>query len=57
MIVVTVERQGGTMPDRALDGQTILHLLGVGGITTICLFVGYGLVWVAIHIVEWWERG
>jgi hypothetical protein len=32
-----------------LDGLTILRLLGVGGVTALCLLVGYGVAW----LVEW----
>ena len=36
------------------DAPLVLHLLGVGGVTAICLTVGYGVAWVAGLLWDWW---
>jgi len=37
------------------DGLWFLHALGVGGVTAIVLWVGYGVMWMAMRLLEWWE--
>jgi hypothetical protein len=39
------------------SGTTWLHALGVGGITTLVVWVGYGVMWLAIAALTWWEGG
>ena len=39
------------------DGAWIFHALGVGGVTALVLWVGYGVMWLALFIFEWWEGG
>ena len=36
-----------------LDGYTLLHILGVGGVTAIALGLGYGIV----NLIEWIVNG
>jgi hypothetical protein len=39
------------------DRTTLLHILGVGGITALVIWVGYGVMWLALNLLKWWEGG
>ncbi len=38
-----------------LDGYTLLHILGVGGVTALAIWLGYGVMWLAERAWEWWD--
>ena len=39
-----------------LDGWIFLHLLGMGGVTAMVIWIGYGVMWLAMKMVEWWDE-
>ena len=41
----------------ALDGPMILHLLGVGGIMTLAIWIGYGVMWLVDILWTWFDEG
>jgi len=39
-----------------LDGWTLMHILGIGGITALVILIGYGVMWLAEQAWRWWDE-
>lgn len=37
-------------------GVRLVQILGLGGVTTVAIYVGYGLMMLAEACWRWWER-
>lgn len=42
------------MPHQSMsDGSIVLHILGIGGLTTLAIGLGYALMWAIAALIEW----